>query len=306
MIDLKDLKIIISGLDNAGKTSILTAFNKRYDFQKEILELAPTRKVEYHHTEFLDTSIHFWDMGGQEKYRTDYISKQDLYFAGTNLLIYVIDIQDDVRYKSSHEYLINILQYFEENNMNVPLIVAFHKFDPNLRDDPKLIKNVRNLTREVFKLEQLTMLFVQTSIYNILSIVHLLSAALSIFDDKHLVLEELFKNYLKDFDSKSLILFDQNGVIISEFYTESMEFDLYLDLMKSIKEHIVVLKKIQEENYEYDSDFNPISNQIGSYLRRIKLNGDTFYVSVLVKENAIDTLLGKFSDFLIDLNSVFI
>ena len=34
-IDLNDLKIILSGLDNAGKTSILTALDKKYDFQKK-------------------------------------------------------------------------------------------------------------------------------------------------------------------------------------------------------------------------------------------------------------------------------
>ena len=67
MIFLSGFKIIISGLDNAGKTSILTAFDKRYGFEKESLELLPTRKVVYHRTKFLDKSITFWDMGGQKK-----------------------------------------------------------------------------------------------------------------------------------------------------------------------------------------------------------------------------------------------
>jgi len=29
------LKIVVSGLDNAGKTSILTALDKKYDFEKD-------------------------------------------------------------------------------------------------------------------------------------------------------------------------------------------------------------------------------------------------------------------------------
>ncbi|MFX0188508.1 MAG: ADP-ribosylation factor-like protein [Candidatus Hodarchaeota archaeon] len=302
---MDELKIIVSGLDNAGKTSILTSFNKRYDFEEEVRELQPTIRVSYQQTKFLGKNFHFWDMGGQEMYRELYQSRQDLYFADTNLLIYVIDIQDSDRFDSSLEYLHSILQYFDKNKMDVPLIVAFHKFDPELKNDENLIKFARKLTEKLIQIEQLKMLFLQTSIYDILSIVHLISSALSIFDDKHLKLKELFKNYLKDFDSKSLILFDQNGVIISEFYTESVGYDLYLDLLKSIKEHIIVLKKIQKENYEYDSDFNPINNQMGSYLRRIKLKDDTFYVSLLINENAIDTLSSKFSDFLIDLNSFF-
>ena len=47
------IKIIVSGLDFAGKTSILTALDKKYNFQKEILELKPTIKVDYHKTVFL-------------------------------------------------------------------------------------------------------------------------------------------------------------------------------------------------------------------------------------------------------------
>ena len=41
------IKVIIAGLDNAGKTSILTALNKKYDFHKDIISLTPTIRVEY-------------------------------------------------------------------------------------------------------------------------------------------------------------------------------------------------------------------------------------------------------------------
>ncbi|KKN12742.1 hypothetical protein LCGC14_1013490, partial [marine sediment metagenome] len=47
------LKIIVSGLDNAGKTSILTALDRKYDFQKDIVQLKPTIRVEYHKMNFL-------------------------------------------------------------------------------------------------------------------------------------------------------------------------------------------------------------------------------------------------------------
>ena len=54
MISLENaIKIIISGLDNAGKTSILTALDKKFDFEKEIMQLKPTVKVEYSASNFL-------------------------------------------------------------------------------------------------------------------------------------------------------------------------------------------------------------------------------------------------------------
>ena len=117
------IKIIISGLDNAGKTSILTALDKRYNFEQEIEELQPTKKIEYHQTQFLNKSIAFWDMGGQERYRKLYIADPDFYFANTNLLLYIIDIQDRSRFKLTLEYLNVILEYFEKNNIEVILPV---------------------------------------------------------------------------------------------------------------------------------------------------------------------------------------
>ena len=72
------IKIIISGLDNAGKTSILTALQKKFDFEKEIIALKPTIKVEYHSSKFLGNSIHLWDMGGQQIYRELYIKPSEL------------------------------------------------------------------------------------------------------------------------------------------------------------------------------------------------------------------------------------
>jgi len=105
------IKIIVSGLDNAGKTSVLMALNKKYNFQKDIISLTPTIRVEYQATEFLKNRIVFWDMGGQEKYRKLYQEKQDLYFADTDLLVYIIDIQDTQRIETS----LNFSNVFRRN-----------------------------------------------------------------------------------------------------------------------------------------------------------------------------------------------
>lgn len=304
-ISLKEYKIIISGLDNAGKTSILTSFDKRYNFEKKIMELEPTRKVEYHHTEFMGKSVHFWDMGGQDRYRTDYQSNPDFYFADTDLIIFVIDIQDSSRHDSSLQYLNRIMGYFKENNMNTPLVVAFHKNDPKLKDDPEILKNVKDLTERIFKIKELKMLFIQTSIYRIHSIVDLISFAHTVIDDKHLELNELFKKYLDAFNSKSLVLFDKNGIIIGEIYTDSLEYDVYLELMESLKEHIVLLKKMQEKgDYKDDQNFNSIKHDLLSFLHRIRLKNEIFYLSVLIEKSGKQILLDKLSDFIYDLSSI--
>lgn len=301
MVELKPIKIIIGGLDFAGKTSILTVFDKRYNFQDDLVELQPTILIDYRRTEFLGKEILWWDMGGQERYRELYESKQEMYFSETDLLIYVIDIQDSSRFEISLGYLKKILKFFKTNEIDVPLIVVFHKFDPELKDDEETTKNMRYLTKEIINIEELKMLFIQTSIYDILSIVQLLSSVLSIFYEQQLELKGLFEKYLRNFNCESLILFDENGVIISEYYTASLDFQSYIVLMKSIKEHIVLLKKMQEGETKQDSDFTPIDKVIVSYLHQIEIKGKIFYLSATIKEQTKEDLKDKIPGFLSEL-----
>ena len=294
----KSIKIIISGLDNAGKTSILTALNKKYDFQKDIITLAPTIRVEYHATEFLKNRIVFWDLGGQEKYRKLYQEKQELYFAGTDLLVHVIDIQDPERIEASLAYLDMILKNFKKHKVDVPLIISFHKFDPELSGKEGITEEIDLLKEHLLKkYSSFKILFQQTSIYDIISIIQLISYGLSVFDEKFFILSELLENYLKQFESESLILFDKNGIILSEYYKDIIEPEIYVELIESIKEHLFLLKRMQEESYQTDYAFSAIGNELLSYLHRIEIENESIFVSVVIKEKLKEPLLEKFSDF---------
>ena len=298
------LKIIVSGLDNAGKTSILTALDKKYDFHKDIVQLKPTIRVEYHKMNFLKNNTIFWDMGGQEQYRDIYKQYEDVYFDATDLLIYVIDIQDSERFKNSLEYLDAILQFFAKNEMDVPIIITFHKFDPDLRYDEKILDNVENLRKEILeKYQTFNILFQQTSIYDIISIVQLVSYGLSVFDKKFFELSELLEKYLNEFKSQALIVFDRNGIIISEFYSE-IESEVYIELLESIKEHLFLLKRMDEEKYKSDYNFSTIEGKLLSYLHRLNLEKESFFISVVIKEKRKDDFLLKFPELLEELSQI--
>ena len=299
------IKVIVSGLDNAGKTSVLTALNKKYDFQKEITALSPTIRVEYQATEFLKNRIVFWDMGGQEKYRKLYQEKQELYFADTDLLIYIIDIQDTQRIEISLTYLDAILQNFKKNKMDVPLIISFHKFDPEFNRNERMIEEIESLREHLLKkYPSFKILFQLTSIYDIISIIQLISYGLSVFDEKFFNLSELLEKYLIQFESESLILFDKNGIILSEYYKDDIEPEIYVELIESIKEHLFLLKRMQEESYETDYALSSIGEELISYLHRIELENESLFVSVVVKEKLKEPLLEKFSDFMFELTEI--
>ncbi|NVM44069.1 MAG: GTP-binding protein [Candidatus Lokiarchaeota archaeon] len=298
----KLIKVVVAGLDNAGKTSILTALNKKYDFQKDIVSLTPTIRVEYQATEFLKNRIVFWDMGGQEKYRKLYQDKQELYFSGTDLLVYIIDIQDKERIETSLMYLDMILQNFKKHKMDVPLIISFHKFDPELSGNEGLIEEIESLRVHLLKkYPSFKILFQQTSIYDIISIIQLISYGLSVFDEKFFALSELLEKYLFQFKSESLILFDKNGIILSEYYKDIIEPEIYVELVESIKEHLFLLKRMQEESYETDYALSSIGDELISYLHRIELENESLFVSVVIKEMLKEPLLEKFSDFMSEL-----
>ena len=295
------LKIIVSGLDNAGKTSILTALDNKYDFEKDIIQLKPTIRVEYHKMNFLKNNTIFWDMGGQETYRDIYKQYEDVYFDATDLLIYVMDIQDSERFQKSFEYLDAILQFFIQNEMIIPIIITFHKFDPDLRHDEKILGNIEKLRKEILdKFPMFNILFQQTSIYDIISIVQLVSYGLSVFDKKFFELSELLEKYLNIFKSQALIVFDRNGIIISEYYSD-IDPEVYVELLESIKEHLFLLKRMEEENYSSDYSISTVEEKLLSHLHRVNLEKESFFVSIVIKETQKEGLMENLPDFLEDI-----
>ena len=299
------IKIIIAGLDNAGKTSILTALDKKYDFRKDIISLAPTIRVEYHAMEFLNQKVIFWDMGGQDKYRALYEAKRNLYFAGTDLLLYVIDIQDEERFKLSLDYLDMILSHFLNEKMDIPVIIAFHKFDPDIRSNDNFVENIDYLSSTIAgKYPSFKILYQLTSIYDIISIVQMVSYGLSVFDERFFELSRLLETYLEEFQGTSLIVFDKNGIIIGEYYSNAIEQEIYIELLESIKDHLFLLRRMIEESYEPEFNFSEISGNLLSYLHKIEIGSTSLFISVIIKEDLKEMLLQKFSDFVEELKAI--
>ena len=300
------IKIIISGLDNAGKTSILTALQKKFDFEKEIIALKPTIKVEYHSSKFLGNSIHLWDMGGQQIYRELYMKNPDAYFDNTDLIVYIIDVQDKDRYNLSLDYLNTVLTYFKNNNMeDIPVIISFHKFDPQVRGNDFISNDINKLKEEITKKHpNFKILYQQTSIFDIISIIQLVSYALSVFDKAFFELSALLEAYVEDFGCTSLILFDKSGIIISEYYKTSISPEVYIGLLESIKEHLYLLKRMVDED-ETNHSFFTIEEKFVSYLHKIDYKKYPYYISVIIEEDKKDFLLEKFPNLIDEVFSIF-
>ena len=126
----KVAKILVMGLDNSGKTSILLSVQKDVNLLS-YYSLKPTPGVDILTIDKQDTRFHIWDFGGQKQYRDEYIKNLDKYVQKANKMIYVIDVQDKERYELALQYFTDIFKMLK-NQKSLQLSIYLHKFDPHL------------------------------------------------------------------------------------------------------------------------------------------------------------------------------
>jgi small GTP-binding protein len=138
-------KIVLMGLDNSGKTSIVLCL-KGVKNLSSFTNIAPTRGFEISKFRTLGSEFNIWDFGGQVKFREDYFKKFQEHIRGATKLIYVLDIQDRERHEISLEYLAQIVKLLKKYKTNLEFSLFLHKYDPELEFMEKreeLIKSIR-------------------------------------------------------------------------------------------------------------------------------------------------------------------
>ena len=109
-------KIIIIGLDNSGKTSIVMCL-KGVKNLSSFSSVTPTRNFEISKFRTLGSTFSIWDFGGQERFREEYLTNFYDHLQGARKLIFVLDVQDRDRYNIALEYLAEIIKFERKNNV---------------------------------------------------------------------------------------------------------------------------------------------------------------------------------------------
>ncbi|XP_033103235.1 ADP-ribosylation factor 1-like [Anneissia japonica] len=117
----KDQRILMVGLDSAGKTTILYKLKLG-----EIVTTIPTIGFNVETVQYKNISFTVWDVGGQDKIRPLWRH----YFQNTQGLIFVVDSNDRERIGEAYEELNRML--YEDELRDAVLLVFANKRDlPN-------------------------------------------------------------------------------------------------------------------------------------------------------------------------------
>ena len=276
------------GLDNAGKTSIITAITKRFGFEDEIGNLLPTRRIARDSFKFLGIEFSRLDFGGQKQYREEYLKNPTKYLGGADLVFFVIDAQDYNRYIESIDFLEKILLFYKEEQEDPKILVMFHKFDPQLVGDKEINKKILTLKQALTRYSNaFDIFFFETTIFDIKSIMDAFSSGLSMLFEKMEMVSHLFAEISKNYNSILIALFDAKGITLGEFFRPHLQLR---EKLKIYEIYLELQKRVVSENrnlLEFSDKFGS-GERFSGIIEVLKFGNLDFYLLFIVEENKKD------------------
>ncbi|KAF2276833.1 ADP-ribosylation factor [Westerdykella ornata] len=114
----KEMRILMLGLDNAGKTTIVKKI-----MNEDVHSVSPTLGFIIKTIEYDGYKLNIWDVGGQKTLRTYWKN----YFEKTDTLVWVVDATDRERIDDCRQELAGLL--LEERLAGASLLVFKNKSD---------------------------------------------------------------------------------------------------------------------------------------------------------------------------------
>jgi len=247
-------KINIVGLQNAGKTSIILTLLREF---KSLEKLKPTKGINRTKYKFLNRNLNLWDMGGQARYREEYLKKPDINFADIEELIFVVDVQDKAMIKEAIEYYSDVTKEVQQYSPNASINICLHKYDPGLDKQPEFIQLLEELAMKFTEItKNMPVRINYTSIYNPMSVVLAFSKPLfgntTLYDNFGF----LFNDAINKFGIDFAIIITENLMEIGNAFAPYMEPEMMKMLSDSLfseveKSHMKIPEiKVRTQNME--------------------------------------------------------
>jgi small GTP-binding protein len=212
-------KILMIGLDAAGKTSILAVLQDKFSIIKSLL---PTRGVKREKLDFFGYPIISWDLGGQVQYREKlYFNRPELFFTEADIMLYVIDIQEPDRFPEAANYFREVLKALKDLNEKPEILIVLSKSDQDIRKTLQWQQNVTNIKNKISKIgeefEQLSVDFCDTTVFQRETIMQMFSIALKKVSDTSEIIENILEDFSMQVEAKAASLVSMDGLIFGSF-----------------------------------------------------------------------------------------
>jgi len=220
-------KIVFAGLSSAGKTSMLLALGKKFSLLQSIKPTVGAERTTEKRLSFLGLDIINWDLGGQDLFRARYFTQKYRIFSETTVMFFLIDIQDSDIFESSLDYLKDIIKTYKDLNEKPKLVICFHKFDPDIRNDSKILYNLKHLENTIHPIvEDFETYTCLTSIFDEVSIFKAFSEGVIANSPIAELIKIQLKEYSQAINCQATVLLDNNSFIIGAYYSKKLFFNV--------------------------------------------------------------------------------
>ncbi len=139
------IKIVFFGLDQAGKTSIISYIKKKEPLtvlKEHLPKTRPTIGVDFQKVQFQEIPIILNELGGQKAIRDAYLPNINSYFKDSNVAVFVIDSNAPDRFPEALEYFKDVYQKLLEHDIHIPIKIAVHKADAGVMEASGVINEI--------------------------------------------------------------------------------------------------------------------------------------------------------------------
>ena len=257
-------KLLMIGLDNGGKTSILSVVQDKFSIIKSLL---PTRGVKREKLDFFGYPIVSWDLGGQVQYREKlYFNRPELFFTEADLLLYVVDSQDSERFPEASNYFREVLKVLEQLEESPEILIVFSKSDPDFRRSLQWQQNIDAIKSKfnsiVNEFKNFKADYCDTSIYQRETIMQMFSIALKKVSDTSEIIENILEDFTHQVEGKASSLVSMDGLIFGS-YTETSTEEMIVNntalLLQTLSNFYNSIGLIREKSIILDLPLNGFS-----------------------------------------------
>jgi len=307
----KHKKILLTGLDNGGKTSILAVVQDKFSIIKSLL---PTRGVKREKLDFFGFPIISWDLGGQVQYREKlYFNRPELFFTEADIILYVVDSQDPDRFPEAANYFREVLRNLVELKENPAILIVLSKSDQDIRKSLQWQQNaitVRNKFNNVAKeFDQFNCDFCDTTVFQRETIMQMFSIALKKVSETSEIIENILEDFSQQVDGKAASLVSMDGLIFGSYTntdTDEMLVNNTALLLQTLSNFYNSIGLIREKSMSLDLPLNGFTIRGEKLFEYSDLQIPVYLWALVEKPEKLEGKLDYFKEQLLPLINLFL